>query len=102
MGVRKSAYYYRSGRHLSYLILGVIIGGRLGYVLFYNLEYYALNPLAIFRIWDGGMTFHGGFISVLLVVIIFCWANNLILWSTTDLIAVSTPPVYSLVDWLTL
>ena len=77
---------------LTYLILGVIIGGRLGYVLFYNLEYYALNPLAIFRIWDGGMAFHGGFIGVLLVVIIFCWANNLILWSTADLIAVSTPP----------
>ena len=70
----------------------MIIGGRLGYVLFYNLEYYALNPLAIFRIWDGGMAFHGGFIGVLLVVIIFCWANNLILWSTADLIAVSTPP----------
>ena len=50
---------------LTYLILGVIIGGRLGYVLFYNLEYYALNPLDIFRIWDGGMAFHGGFIGVI-------------------------------------
>lgn len=77
---------------LTYLILGVIIGGRLGYVLFYNLDYYALNPLAIFRIWDGGMAFHGGFIGVILAVIIFAQANKLLLWSTADLIAVATPP----------
>ena len=48
---------------LTYLIIGVIIGGRLGYVLFYNLEYYVLNPLAIVRIWDGGMAFHGGLLA---------------------------------------
>ena len=77
---------------LTYLILGVIIGGRLGYVLFYNLEYYALNPLAIFRIWDGGMAFHGGFVGVIVAVVLFCWANKLSLWPTADLIAVSTPP----------
>ena len=62
---------------LTYLILGVIIGGRLGYVFFYNLEYYASNPLAIFRIWDGGMAFHGGFIGVIAAVILFCKANKL-------------------------
>ena len=77
---------------LTYLIIGVIIGGRMGYVLFYNLEYYALNPLAIFRIWDGGMAFHGGFIGVIIAVILFCWANRLLLLSTADLIAVATPP----------
>ena len=77
---------------LTYLILGVIIGGRLGYVLFYNLEYYTLNPLAVFRIWDGGMAFHGGFVGVVAAVILFCRANNLLLWSSADLIAVSTPP----------
>ena len=76
---------------LTYLILGVIIGGRLGYVLFYNFEYYALNPLSIFRIWDGGMAFHGGFIGVIVAVILFCRANKLSLLSTADLIAVSTP-----------
>ena len=77
---------------LTYLILGVIIGGRLGYVFFYNLEYYALNPLSIFRIWAGGMAFHGGFVGVIVAVILFCWANKLALWPTADLIAVSTPP----------
>jgi len=77
---------------LTYLILGVIIGGRLGYVFFYNLEYYTSYPLAIIRIWDGGMAFHGGFIGVIAAVILFCSANKLPLWSTADLIAVSTPP----------
>lgn len=77
---------------LTYLILGVIIGGRLGYVIFYNLEYYAQNPLNIIRIWDGGMAFHGGFIGVVLAVIVFCWANKISLWSTADLVAVSAPP----------
>ena len=56
---------------LTYLILGVIIGGRLGYVLFYNFDYYLINPFAIFRIWDGGMAFHGGFIGVVIAVIAF-------------------------------
>lgn len=77
---------------LTYLILGVIIGGRLGYVLFYNLEYYLQNPSAIIRIWDGGMAFHGGFIGVVFAVIIFSRANKIPLWSTADLVAVSTPP----------
>ncbi len=77
---------------LTYLILGVIIGGRLGYVVFYNLPFYASNPLSIIKIWDGGMAFHGGFIGVILAVIIFCFINKLSLLSTADLIAVSTPP----------
>ena len=77
---------------ITYLILGVIIGGRLGYVFFYNIEYYALNPLAIFRVWDGGMAFHGGFIGVIASVTLFCWANKFPLWPAADLIAVSTPP----------
>lgn len=77
---------------LTFLILGVIIGGRIGYVVFYNLEFYAANPLAILRIWDGGMAFHGGFLGVVIAVVLFCRANNLLLWSTADLIALSTPP----------
>ena len=76
---------------LTYLILGVIIGGRLGYVLFYNIEFYVLNPLAIFQIWDGGMAFHGGFIGVIIAVVLFCWSSKLLLWSTADLISISAP-----------
>ena len=77
---------------ITYLILGVIVGGRLGYVLLYNLEYYSVNQIDILRIWDGGMAFHGGFLGVIVAVIMFCWANKLVLWSTADLIAISTPP----------
>ena len=77
---------------LTYLILGVIIGGRLGYIFFYSFEYYAFNPLAALRIWDGGMAFHGGFIGVIASVTLFCWANKFPLWPAADLIAVSTPP----------
>ncbi len=77
---------------LTYLILGVIIGGRLGYVIFYNLDYYYLNPFDILRIWDGGMAFHGGFIGVILAVIVYCYANKIPLLPSADLIAVSTPP----------
>ena len=77
---------------LTYLILGVIMGGRLGYVFFYTFKYYASNPLDIFRIWDGGMSFHGGFIGVVIAVILYSKINRLPLWSTSDLIAVSTPP----------
>lgn len=77
---------------LTLLILGVIIGGRLGYVLFYNFWYYAANPIAILRIWDGGMAFHGGFLGVCLAVFYYCRANSIPLWSGADLIAVSSPP----------
>ena len=45
---------------ISYLIIGIILGGRLGYVLFYNIKYYLSNPIEILMIWQGGMSFHGG------------------------------------------
>src|SRR5215475_6260863 len=51
---------------LFFLILGVMIGGRLGYVLFYDLGSYLRDPLSIFKIWQGGMSFHGGFLGMLL------------------------------------
>lgn len=77
---------------LTYLILGVILGGRLGYVLFYNFDYYISDPFAIIRIWDGGMAFHGGFVGVCLAVLIFCRVNSIPVLAGADLIAVSSPP----------
>ena len=77
---------------LTYLILGVILGGRLGYVLFYNADYYYANPVEILRVWDGGMAFHGGFIGVVIAVFAFCKFHGIPLASTADLIAISTPP----------
>ena len=77
---------------MTYLILGVIIGGRLGYVLFYNFAFYIENPLHIVRVWDGGMAFHGGFLGVVIAVYGFCRFNGIPLLSGSDLIAISTPP----------
>ncbi len=62
--------------YLTYIILGIIIGGRLGYVLFYNLNYYLNNFIDIFKIWEGGMSFHGGILGIIFVTIIFSKKNN--------------------------
>ena len=48
-----------------YLVIGIVLGGRLGYVLFYNLDYYGQNPFEIFKLWQGGMSFHGGLLGVI-------------------------------------
>lgn len=77
---------------LTYLILGVIVGGRLGYVLFYNADYYVQNPYEIIRVWDGGMSFHGGFLGVIVTVILYSRKNGILLWSSADLIALAAPP----------
>ena len=54
-----------------YLILGIIIGGRIGYIIFYNIEYYSHNFLEIFKVWEGGMSFHGGLLGVILATFLF-------------------------------
>ena len=50
---------------ITYIIISLIIGGRLGYIVFYNLEYYILNPSDIFKVWEGGMSFHGALIGII-------------------------------------
>ena len=57
--------------YISYIIIGVILGGRLGYIIFYNLSYYSKNILEIFMIWKGGMSFHGGLLGVIFATYIF-------------------------------
>jgi phosphatidylglycerol:prolipoprotein diacylglycerol transferase len=74
-----------------YLMLGLIIGGRLGYVLFYNLPLYLNDPLEIFAIWHGGMSFHGGLVGVLIVGIVFCWRYKRPFWKIADLFIVTSP-----------
>ena len=61
--------------YLTYVILGIIIGGRLGYVFFYNFDYYLNNLIDIFKIWQGGMSFHGGLIGVIIVSVLFSKKN---------------------------
>ena len=76
---------------ISYLIIGIILGGRLGYVLFYNAKYYLNNLIEIPMIWQGGMSFHGGLIGVLFATIIFSNKHNVNKYIFLDLIAVSAP-----------
>ena len=76
---------------ISYLIIGIILGGRLGYVLFYNAKYYLSNPIEIPMIWQGGMSFHGGLLGVLIATIIFANKNNVNKYIFLDLISASAP-----------
>lgn len=77
---------------LTYLILGVIAGGRIGYVAFYNLHYYLENPTDILKVWDGGMSFHGGFIGVVAGLVYFCVRNGIQIVPCGDLLAVASAP----------
>jgi phosphatidylglycerol---prolipoprotein diacylglyceryl transferase len=72
-------------------VLGTILGGRLGYVLFYKPAYYFSHPLEIFAIWHGGMSFHGGFLGVLAAVAFFAWRRKIDWWRLTDFIAPCVP-----------
>ena len=74
-----------------YATLGIIIGGRLGSVLFYNFPYYVDNPLEILKIWKGGMAFHGGLLGVLFAVYWYSRSQNKSFFSATDLIAPVVP-----------
>ncbi|WP_341760352.1 prolipoprotein diacylglyceryl transferase [Candidatus Endowatersipora endosymbiont of Watersipora subatra] len=71
-------------------IIGIIVGGRLGYVLFYNFGYYLMNPLDIFAIWCGGMSFHGGALASLLSMILFSRQRSFSPFSLFDIMAVSS------------
>ncbi|WP_299926382.1 prolipoprotein diacylglyceryl transferase [uncultured Pelagimonas sp.] len=76
---------------LTWIILGVIIGGRLGYVLFYQPGYYLANPTEIPIIWQGGMSFHGGFLGTVIGAWIFCARHNIPKLPTADMLALAAP-----------
>ena len=76
---------------LLYAVLGVILGGRLGYVIFYKPAYYLVHPLEVLQIWAGGMSFHGGFLGVLVAIWIFCARRNLRWITTMDFVAPLVP-----------
>ncbi|MFM9270530.1 prolipoprotein diacylglyceryl transferase [Halomonas elongata] len=79
------------GDLLFYGALGVVLGGRLGYALFYGMEQWLADPLWIFRIWDGGMSFHGGLLGVLLASWIFARRKGLAFFTLTDFVAPLVP-----------
>jgi phosphatidylglycerol---prolipoprotein diacylglyceryl transferase len=76
---------------ISYLVVGVIVGGRLGYVLFYNLPFYLANPLEIFAVWRGGMSFHGGLMGASLMGWWFTKKHGLSFYRLADLCVVAVP-----------
>jgi len=74
-----------------YLVLGIILGGRLGYVIFYNLEYYIQNSFEIFKLWQGGMSFHGGLLGVIVAIFIFSKNKNTNFFKYSDIVACVAP-----------
>jgi phosphatidylglycerol:prolipoprotein diacylglycerol transferase len=71
--------------------LGIILGGRIGYVLFYDLPTFLANPLQIFAVWNGGMSFHGGFLGTILAMVLFARRRGIPPWCLIDVIAASVP-----------
>ena len=76
---------------LFYGVLGTILGGRLGYVLFYKADYYFAHPLDIFKVWQGGMSFHGGFLGVTLAMTLFAYQRKRTWLQVTDFVAPMVP-----------
>ncbi len=75
----------------TFLILGLVLGARLGYVLFYDLQTYVRNPLEIFAVWHGGMSFHGGMVGCLVAGYLCCLKYRVDFWKTADLVIVTAP-----------
>ena len=76
---------------IAYIIFGIIIGGRLGYVLIYNLKYYLENISEVFMIWNGGMSFHGGLIGVIIATLLFSKKHKINTYIFLDLISLTAP-----------
>ena len=76
---------------LTWGILGVILGGRIGYVLFYKFSDYLANPLDIFKVWEGGMSFHGGFLGVVVAMWLFGRKHNISILKLMDTVAPLVP-----------
>ena len=78
-------------RLLTWVIIGVIFGGRVGFVLFYQPGYFLENPASILRVWEGGMSFHGGFLGVVVAGVVFCRREGIPMLKAADLMALAAP-----------
>ena len=74
-----------------YAMIGILLGGRIGYILFYDLAKYLANPLDIFAVWQGGMSFHGGLLGTILAMVLFARSRNIPAWSLLDVVAAGVP-----------
>ena len=77
--------------YITYLIIGIIVGGRIGYIIFYNLNYYINNISDIFKIWEGGMSFHGGLIGIVITSILFARKHHEDPFVYMDIVALVAP-----------
>ena len=77
--------------YITYVILGIIIGGRLGYILFYNFDYYLNNIADVFKVWQGGMSFHGGLLGLIIVSVLFAKKNNHNPYIYLDIVSLVAP-----------
>ncbi len=76
---------------IPFAVLGVILGGRLGYVLFYQSSLYLYDPLSVFKVWEGGMSFHGGALGVILALFLFSWRQKIPLLRLSDIVCATVP-----------
>ncbi len=76
---------------LTWIVLGVVLGGRLGFVFFYQWDYYSANPAQILKVWQGGMSFHGGFLGVIVAITLYARRYKLPVLSVGDAVALATP-----------
>jgi phosphatidylglycerol:prolipoprotein diacylglycerol transferase len=76
---------------LFYGALGVVLGGRIGYILFYNLDFYLANPLKVFAFWEGGMSFHGGFLGVVTAFLLYSRWGSIPFFKLIDMAAQCAP-----------
>ena len=89
--IRKSDINEKFDDYITYLVIGIIIGGRLGYIIFYNFSYYINNFFDIFKVWEGGMSFHGGLIGIIVASILFSKKNNQDSFFYMDLVSLVAP-----------
>lgn len=90
-GARKAPSVADLDDFLFWAIIGIIAGGRLGYVFFYNPAYFAANPGEIIAVWQGGMSFHGGLLGVAVAMFYFAKSRDLPLWSLVDVVSAVAP-----------
>ena len=89
--IRKSDINEKFDDYITYLMIGIIIGGRLGYIIIYNFSYYINNFFDIFKVWEGGMSFHGGLIGIIVASILFSKKNNQDSFLYMDLVSLVAP-----------
>ena len=89
--IHKSDINEKFDDYITYLVIGMIIGGRLGYIIFYNFSYYINNFFDIFKVWEGGMSFHGGLIGIIIASILFTKKHNQDSFLYMDLVSLVAP-----------